>query len=447
MNLVPKLLSVAAVLTTLSATVSPNAEHAYDGVYRFPGGDTLVIARVDDQGALILLNLTTGAARVLGADSMARDTYAFGHTVFVPVPAVGVLRFVRSGDGLVTGVDETIDGRVIGTASRLRVEEREVHVAGEGGADLVGTLLLPPGSAVSSVAVILHGAGPETRWSSFNVALALLNRGVGAFIYDKRASGASTGSPPPSEQTEAATVLTSDAVAVVTALRSLPILSGARIGVVGWSQGGWLGAKVAAAVPVAFYVNIAGNGSPGNEQWRHSLDVAFGDAGLTAEQTKSANEYFDAFFGVPNGTTTWDAYQRALTVAKAQDWYPRLIRIAKPIEWNSKPEADSNGMVARRYRPADDYARVRVPTLGMFFGLDDSSTPESAEIFRSALFGGGNHNVTIHEYPNLNHGGFVVPRRTHSLRGIDHTDPALYRDLADWIARHSAGSGSGSYPH
>jgi pimeloyl-ACP methyl ester carboxylesterase len=423
--------------------------HVLDGVYRFAGGDTLAIARVDDQHALMMLNVTTGAMRVLTADSSRAGCYTFGRRTFEPTPATGELCFTRDAAGAVTGVEEAAAGARVGRGKRLAVDARDLRIAGDGGSDLAGTLLTPAGSPPATVAVLLNRGGPATRWSNFDLALPLLNGGVAVFIYDTRNSGESRGDPlPPTSYMTASTILAGDAAAIVNALQRSPYLPAARIGVVGWSEGGWLGALVAARSPdLAFYVNIAGNGSPGNAQYRYATYVGILDAGFSKAQRNAALKYVDAYLGVLMGTVSWQSYQAALATARQEEWFPKLAEIiGAPGMWSKRGEAEAIAIELRRhpYRPAADYAKVHVPALGIFFGRDDQTSPESECVFKTAVLGGGNSNLELVEFPTLDHAGFVVPRLTHDTRFVEGTNPGLYSALVGWVARRARPIGSSS---
>lgn len=65
-----------------------------------------------------------------------------------------------------------------------------------GGNPVAGTLVLPPGQPDAPVAVIVHGDGPQTRWSGggyLPLVTDLLNAGIGVFSWDKPGTGASPG--------------------------------------------------------------------------------------------------------------------------------------------------------------------------------------------------------------------------------------------------------------
>ncbi|MDT9165953.1 alpha/beta hydrolase, partial [Escherichia coli] len=62
------------------------------------------------------------------------------------------------------------------------------------GAALAGRLVMPKGSGAAPIVVLLHGSERDSAMR-FNALQRLLPaRGVGVFVYDKRGTGASSGS-------------------------------------------------------------------------------------------------------------------------------------------------------------------------------------------------------------------------------------------------------------
>ena len=110
-----------------------------------------------------------------------------------------------------------------------------------GGATLSGTLLLPDGAGErpDAVALLVHGDGPQDRWSNggyLPLVNALLDRGIAVYTWDKPGIGASTGDwldQSMQDRTEEARA------AWAAVAQALPQARG-RIGFLGFSQAGWV---------------------------------------------------------------------------------------------------------------------------------------------------------------------------------------------------------------
>ena len=93
--------------------------------------------------------------------------------------------------------------------------------------------------------MLLHGDGENDRYDLFDIGMYLVDAGVNVFAFDKRNVGKSKGSEVKGDNyDEISHAYADDAVMIVSELRKLyPNL---RFGVVGLSQGGWIGSIVSA---------------------------------------------------------------------------------------------------------------------------------------------------------------------------------------------------------
>ena len=92
--------------------------------------------------------------------------------------------------------------------------------------------------------VFIHGSGMQTRNTQAHATNPLVPEGMAVLRYDKRGVGESTGAffnVGPSNSEVALRILASDAAAGVRFLKRFPEIDPDRIGVMGNSQGGWIG--------------------------------------------------------------------------------------------------------------------------------------------------------------------------------------------------------------
>lgn len=145
------------------------------------------------------------------------------------------------------------------------VQTRELSFT-NGDVQLSGTLYLPVEDGPFVAAVIMHGAGPDTRTPYVPDAKMLAEAGIAAFIFDKRGTGASTGDWRRASLDD----LMADGLAAVALLRSQPEIDSDNVGILGSSQGAWLAPFMAAqSRQVAFFVQITGSATPlaNQEMW------------------------------------------------------------------------------------------------------------------------------------------------------------------------------------
>jgi uncharacterized protein len=180
----------------------------------------------------------------------------------------------RDGTGTVEGVIlQRPDEPTIFAVPDLLHGEQGLRFA-SAGAELAGTLLIPPGPGPHPAVVFVHGADPGSRHGVYRLLGShLARRGVATLIYDKRGVGESTGSHAGATFDD----LTADALAGVDVVTAHPAIDPARVGVLGFSQGGWIVAEAAQrSDDVAFVIAFGASGfSPGGQQaWLHGSMLA-----------------------------------------------------------------------------------------------------------------------------------------------------------------------------
>jgi len=307
------------------------------------------------------------------------------------------------------------------------------------GVRLVGTLTLPSGSGPHAAAILLAGSGKNDRDETLSghkpllvLADALTRQGYAVLRYDKRGAGQSAGNY------DAATMadFTSDAKAALAYLKNRPEIDGAKIGFIGHSEGGTIGALVAADdSSVAYVVMMAGFALPAKllvaEQIRR-FDVVEGKPPAEATQTYKLN------------MALFDAIANAKDQAEAEMRVRQVLAAADPAP--AKPEADQALMFARLpamrfilgYDPTASLRRLRVPVLALA-GSKDIVVPPDVNLpaLRKAL--ANDPDVTIKELPGLNH--FFQHAETGSPREMSMIEetlaPEVTATVIHWIAGHT----------
>lgn len=126
-----------------------------------------------------------------------------------------------------------------------------------GGARLAGTLILPAGAVSPPVALIVHGDGPQDRFSGSGylpLINALLDDGIGVFTWDKPGTGQSSGDWLGQSMADRA----DEALAALAHVRTIAGIDPGKVGFLGFSQAGWVIPRAAALGDPAFSVIIGG---------------------------------------------------------------------------------------------------------------------------------------------------------------------------------------------
>ncbi|MBN3818951.1 alpha/beta hydrolase [Paraburkholderia sp. Se-20369] len=267
-----------------------------------------------------------------------------------------------------------------------------------GDAELVGTLALPAHAPDAPIALLVHGDGPRDRFSD-SAMLPLVNRlldaGIGVFAWDKQGIGRSGGDwlgqsmQDRADETRAAMLRVRAAVGPEN-----------KIGLLGFSQGGWVIPRVANTVRPAFSVIVGAAVS-----WRRQGTY------LTRQQLQATGmqpERIDA---------TLAAERRA-----NDDIFGRADAPADP---RRRPDIEPRrfGFIARNY--AEDssqaIATMRGPVLAVWGAQDRNVDPvDEANAYTHAFAGRAGRQVVI------------VPGATHALLRARWFDYQLESDWPRW---------------
>lgn len=288
-----------------------------------------------------------------------------------------------------------------------------------GDISLAGTLLLPSGSGPFPGVVIAHGSGSSDRsnpWTSA-YADALVKRKIAVLHPDKRGAGASAGN-----WREATFLdLAGDAVAGLNLLGARPEVDTARIGLIGFSQGGHI-VPVAAtqSSAVSFVVNVSGSVVPMMEQIGDELRKMAEQEGFTGDQVETILSIHAHSAQYVLTGENWETYATALAEAKQGPMGGSEVVEGFPTDPDS-PTWEFLRTIGN-FDPLPYWQAVRVPTL--------------------FLYGGRDENVDVYKSADIIEESLTPAGLPYSLLLFRNNGHALFRDDAmDFIARWISDAG------
>lgn len=274
------------------------------------------------------------------------------------------------------------------------------------GASLAGRLIMPAGSKRAPVVVLVHGSEDSSALTFYALQRMFPAAGVGAFVYDKRGTGASTG-----EFTHDYRKLAADAAAAVREARRLAGRRATRVGMQGSSQGGWVAPLAATQTAVDFV--IVGYGlavSPAEEDdeaialdmTRHgfgaaettmALEIARAAQAIAQNNFQSGYEEFDAV-RAKYATEPWARFVRGNVTQVFLSQTPEVLRQAGPTMFAG---------ILLHYDPMPVLHGLTVPQLWIL-AADDIDAPPAETLRRLKSLKAEGKPLTVVVYPRTEHG-------------------------------------------
>jgi hypothetical protein len=230
----------------------------------------------------------------------------------------------------------------------------------------LGVSLYYVGSNRRATIILVHGNDPETREMGFLIPYFVLN-GINVISYDQRGTGQSAGNWLRAGPTQRAR----DVETIYNAFVADPHVDAKRLGIWGFSNGGWTAPIVATTRPIAFMIlksapaeSIASNVYYSVVQHMHEKHY---DAAAISAALATWHTVIDAL----SGTASWNTVRAAYSAASAKPWFadsyiPVLLNLKLP------PTATEVAGLQELllYDPVTTLQKVKTPTLVLFGALD-----------------------------------------------------------------------------
>jgi len=227
----------------------------FTGTYQFDSGESLLINLAPEYSSsgfyffgqgLMLTDFRTGAVRPLYP--IAKDIFLVGSARAIGYPFAEQITFRRDSTGSVTNLaiqSRDINTGVLGPGSqavRLNIQSETVHFTSEDGTPLAGLLTLPATSGPHPAIMMVHGSEPGTKddFGDQEMSAFMASQGIVILTYDKRGVGDSGGHYSDSASEVNLNFTAGDIIAGVEYLKSRPEVRADTIGLIGYSQAGWV---------------------------------------------------------------------------------------------------------------------------------------------------------------------------------------------------------------
>jgi pimeloyl-ACP methyl ester carboxylesterase len=323
-----------------------------------------------------------------------------------------------------------------GLAKRVEliVEHAVVDVDG---AKLAGQLVRPSMARDGAVPLVidLQGSGRGSYLESSHRQFLLPALGVAVFLYDKRGTGRSTG-----KYTQDIHVLAADAAAAFRHAARMVVLSDARQGFIGSSQGGWVAPLAAKKVGADFVVVNYGLAYSALQEdreqvmstlkhagWENPIvlkkaaDVAAAAGRVVTHKTDAAMRDMERLRDLYGQEAWWKDLGGEFTSFIANTPAEKLVSMAPAMEVGTSWE----------YDPMPTLRGLSVPQLWLI-AEQDLEAPPAETLQRLRMLQNEGKPLTIVSFPNTDHGirSFEIE---NGKRVETRYAPGSQRIIADWI--------------
>jgi pimeloyl-ACP methyl ester carboxylesterase len=250
---------------------------------------------------------------------------------------------------------------------RSERHEEELRLP-NGDVKLAATLLWPSAEGPVPGVVIIHGSGDSDRENPWTQAYAkaLQDRGIAVLYPDERGCGKSGGD----WHTASFQDLASDASAALRHLAAQPGIDTARIGVMGFSQGGYPASIVAADDPLCrFAVSVSGGVLPLMDQMLSEVE-AEAEAEPRTGDVEALHRAYACIFDFAAHGGDWQAVQDTLNVLRQRGAY--LEQTLSTVPPDQKHWAVKWIHATGNFDPWPSWSRTEKPVLFLYGGRDAS---------------------------------------------------------------------------
>lgn len=309
------------------------------------------------------------------------------------------------------------------------------------GVELAGRLVLPKGTTKVPIVVLVHGSEKDSAMDLNALQRLLPSAGIGAFVYDKRGTGASGG-----RYTQDFLLLAEDAIAAMHEARRLAGPRAGRTGYQGASQGGWVAPLAARIEAVDFVVVSFGLAVSPLEEDREAIALDMSRRGYGPQVMAKAMEVADATSEVLLSDFR-EGYDKVAAVKRkygGEPWFkyvhgnvtfailaktPAELRELGPTLLPSTPW---------QYDPMQVLRTLTTPQLWILGG-EDIDAPSATTTERLKRLQAAGRPVTVATFPRAEHGIYQFETAADGTR-LDTRQPASYFPvMRDFILKGTIG--------
>jgi uncharacterized protein len=314
------------------------------------------------------------------------------------------------------------------------------------GVRLAGRLVMPKGNSRVPIVVLIHGSEHDSARDFNALQRQFPAEGIGAFVYDKRGTGASTG-----RYTQDYLLLADDAIAAVHEAKRLGGSRVGRIGYQGPSQGGWVAPLAAKIEPVDFVIVGFGLAVSPLDEDREAIALDVTRHGYGADVMAKAMEVADASAAIilSDFREGYDRLDAVRARYANEPWFKYIHGdITFALLGTSKAQLRERGPellphLPAQYDPVPVLRNLDVPQLWIL-AADDTDAPSAETVRRLRALAAEGKPIMTAVFPHTDHGIYEYETKADGTRMSTRHPDGYFAMMRDFIRTGRVGKSYGA---
>ena len=328
---------------------------------------------------------------------------------------------------------------------RIAFDVTETKFQGAG-VSLAGRLVMPKGSSRVPIVVLIHGSEHDSARDFYALQRQFPTAGIGAFVYDKRGTGASTG-----RYTQDYLLLADDAIAAVHEAKRLAGSRARTIGYQAGSQGGWVAPLAAKIEPVDFVIVGFGLAVSPLDEDREAIALDVTRHGYGADVMAKAMEIADATAAIllSDFREGYDRLDAVRARYGKEPWFKyihgditfALLGMSEAQLREQGPELLPH--VPAQYDPMPVLRNLDVPQLWIL-AADDTDAPSAETVHRLRALAAEGKPIVTAVFPHTDHGIYEYETKADGTRVSTRRPDGYFAMMLDFIRTGRIGKSYGT---
>jgi uncharacterized protein len=410
-------------------------DRRFIGAYRRADGKTVSILPSGATGHWRITHFESGKSHKLHPTGAL--SFQSAHDLDSERPVALRYQFNLGKDGLAESLTVQDHSNRTWTAKKIKHRE-ETTVFNSGETALFGKLTLPSkGKPPFKTVIFVHGSDPVSSVDQEWLPHLLAANGIATFVFDKRGTGCSKG-----QYLQRFDVLSDDVIAAVSWLKTRSVVDPARVGLAGFSQGGWV-APLAALKDASIQFVVVGYGlamSMADED-RLEAPLKLKANGADAASVAEYEELNTALHQLARANfKDWREFEAKIEKFKDKEWFsaakglPTWVGLALqmgiPQAKIAAPQMFEN-FFQPFYEPVPTLEKLNIPMLWLVAEQDIEAPPEPTINALKRLRRQGKPFSTV-VFPKADHGMFEFEVRDGKRVRTKYADN-YFSTMLKWI--------------